>query len=61
MTNLAPKKPNFDLKRDLDLKMEVLEKDTLSAISDLIRQRLQENGDISQIMNMEMKQVDDEF
>ena len=34
---LAPKKPNWDLKRDLEKKLEKLERRTQNAISDLIR------------------------
>ena len=39
--------------------MEVLEKKTLSAISDLIRKRLQDQGDISQMAEMEPVEVQD--
>lgn len=39
---LQPKKPNWDLKRELDKKLEVLNVRTDNAIARLIRQRLQE-------------------
>ncbi|POS76111.1 cwf18 pre-mRNA splicing factor [Diaporthe helianthi] len=39
---LQPKKPNWDLKRELDKKLEVLNIRTDNAIARLVRQRLQE-------------------
>ncbi len=45
---LAPKKPNWDLKRDLEKKLNRLDKMTQIAVADLIRKRLQEEGDLSQ-------------
>lgn len=39
---LQPKKPNWDLKRELDKKLEVLNVRTDNAIARLVRQRLQE-------------------
>jgi len=47
LADLAPKKPNWDLKRDLEAKLEKLEEATLSAISELVRERLQSQKDIS--------------
>ena len=41
-TNLAPRKPDWDLKRDIAPKLEKLERRTQRAIAELIRQRLQE-------------------
>lgn len=38
---LQPKKPNWDLKRDLDKKMEVLNVRTQNAIARLVRERIQ--------------------
>ncbi|KAF9014049.1 cwf18 pre-mRNA splicing factor-domain-containing protein [Cyathus striatus] len=38
--NIAPKRPNWDLKRDLDKKLARLERRTQEAIHSLIRQRL---------------------
>lgn len=37
LNNLAPKKPNWDLKRDLEKRLERLDKMTMIAVSDLIR------------------------
>ncbi|TNY21614.1 cwf18 pre-mRNA splicing factor-domain-containing protein [Rhodotorula diobovata] len=41
LTNIQPKKPNWDLKRDLDRKLSKLRPKTDMAISQLIRKRLQ--------------------
>jgi len=38
--NLAPRKPNWDLKRDLDKKLAKLQRRTDKAIKDLIRARI---------------------
>lgn len=40
ITNLAPKKIDFDLKRSISRKLQKLEKRTQKAISELIRERL---------------------
>ena len=40
--NLAPRKPDWDLKRDIAGKLEKLEKRTQKAIAELIRDRLKE-------------------
>ncbi|KAL1922274.1 uncharacterized protein VTP21DRAFT_9813 [Calcarisporiella thermophila] len=40
--NLAPRKPNWDLKRDVDKKLKRLEKKTQNSIAELIRRRLQQ-------------------
>ncbi|KAL2115765.1 hypothetical protein VTJ04DRAFT_10020 [Mycothermus thermophilus] len=42
LTTLRPKKPNWDLKRDLDRKMEILNVRTENAIARLVRERLAE-------------------
>ena len=39
--DLAPKKPNWDLKRDLARKMEVLEQRTDNAIARMVRERVE--------------------
>ena len=39
---LAPRKPDWDLKRDVASKLEKLEKRTQKAIAELIRERLKE-------------------
>lgn len=41
--NLAPRKPDWDLKRDVSKKLEVLERKTQRAIAELIRDRLKSN------------------
>ncbi|XP_013405733.1 coiled-coil domain-containing protein 12 [Lingula anatina] len=41
LTNLAPRKPDWDLKRDVAKKLEKLERRTQRAIAELIRDRLQ--------------------
>lgn len=45
--NLAPRKPDWDLKRDVSKKMENLERKTQRAIAELIRERLQSNGGVN--------------
>ncbi|KAI9805586.1 MAG: hypothetical protein M1825_000837 [Sarcosagium campestre] len=42
---LQPKKPNWDLKRDLDKKLEVLNVRTENAMAKLVRQRVKEQQD----------------
>lgn len=41
--NLAPRKPDWDLKRDVSKKLDILERRTQRAIAELIRDRLQKN------------------
>ncbi|EPB87798.1 hypothetical protein HMPREF1544_05458 [Mucor circinelloides 1006PhL] len=43
--NLAPKKPNWDLKRDVEKKLERLDRRTQRAIYEIIRQRLEGDKD----------------
>lgn len=43
ISNLAPRKPDWDLKRDVSKKLEKLEKRTQRAIAELIRDRLKNN------------------
>ena len=38
--NLAPRKPDWDLKRDISKKLDKLEKRTARAIGEIIRERL---------------------
>ncbi|KAL1132583.1 hypothetical protein AAG570_010535 [Ranatra chinensis] len=45
LTSLAPRKPDWDLKRDVTKKLERLEKRTQRAIADLIRERLKSGND----------------
>jgi len=54
ISNLAPRKPDWDLKRDASKKLERLERRTQKAIAELIRERLKLNQieDISQAVNV---------
>ncbi|KAL8570181.1 hypothetical protein ACOMHN_030980 [Nucella lapillus] len=45
LVNLAPRKPDWDLKRDCAKKLERLEKRTQRAIAELIRERLKASQD----------------
>lgn len=42
ITNLAPRKPDWDLKRDVAKKLEKLERRTQKAIAELIWERLKQ-------------------
>lgn len=53
ITNLAPRKPDWDLKRDVAKKLEKLERRTQKAIAELIRDRLkQRQEDLASIVNI---------
>lgn len=43
LQNLAPRKPDWDLKRDVAKKIEILERRTQRAIAQIIRERLRSN------------------
>lgn len=43
LQNLAPRKPDWDLKRDVAKKLEILERRTQRAIAEIIRERLRSN------------------
>jgi len=62
--NIAPKRPNWDLKRELDKKLAKLERKTQESIHTLIRQRLaaQEGdaGDIVGAMRAQERALNDE-
>ncbi|CAO3632158.1 unnamed protein product [Cunninghamella blakesleeana] len=65
--NLAPKKANWDLRRDVEKKLEKLDKRTQRAIVELIRQRLNEEGNIEEAIanaeartKLEAKEDDDD-
>ncbi|KAI8621097.1 mRNA splicing factor [Chytriomyces sp. MP71] len=49
IASLAPRKPGFDLARDLERRMEKLEKKTNYAIAENIRQRFKDSHDISEV------------
>ncbi|EAU88781.1 hypothetical protein CC1G_01154 [Coprinopsis cinerea okayama7 len=58
--NIAPKRPNWDLKRDMEKKLAKLERRTQEAIHTLIRQRLAaqkgESDDLVGAMNAQERQ-----
>lgn len=52
VTSLAPRKPDWDLKRDITKKMEKLGRQTQRAMAELIRDRLNERkDDLATIVN----------
>ncbi|XP_046565106.1 coiled-coil domain-containing protein 12-like [Haliotis rubra] len=52
LLNLAPRKPDWDLKRDIAPKLEKLEKRTQRAIAELIRDRLKASQeDLASVVN----------
>ncbi|ELU11114.1 hypothetical protein CAPTEDRAFT_179668 [Capitella teleta] len=63
LVNLAPRKPDWDLKRDVAKKLEKLERRTQRSIAELIRIRLQSGDqDLATMVeaNMAANNVDDE-
>lgn len=59
--NLAPRKPDWDLKRDVDKKLEKLEKRTQKAIAELIRDRLKMGQeDLASVVNVGTKSFENE-
>lgn len=56
---MAPKKPNWDLKRDVEKKLEKLDRKTQRAIYEIIRKRLEgdENANLAEVVaNAEARQ-----
>lgn len=54
ISNLAPRKPDWDLKRDVAKKLEKLERRTQKAIAELIRERLrQRQADLAVIADVD--------
>jgi coiled-coil domain-containing protein 12 len=51
ITNLAPRKPDWDVKRDVAKKLERLDRRTQKAIAELIRERLK-NRQEDLVMNV---------
>lgn len=50
---MAPRKPDWDLKRDVSKKLEKLERRTQKAIAELIRERLkQDQHNLATMVNM---------
>ncbi|XP_018320570.1 coiled-coil domain-containing protein 12-like [Agrilus planipennis] len=57
ITSLAPRKPDWDLKRDVAKKLEKLERRTQKAIAELIRERLKKRqADLATIATSEPAQ-----
>jgi len=52
LTNLAPRKPDWDLKRDVAPKLQKLERRTQKAIAELIIDRLKSSQDLAAAMQM---------
>lgn len=52
VTSLAPRKPDWDLKRDIAKKTEKLERQTQRAIAELIRERLNERKDLATMVTV---------
>lgn len=52
ISNLAPRKVDFDLKRAINKKLQKLEKKTQKAISELIRERLNKQDDLLEQVNI---------
>ena len=44
LSTLAPKRPNLDLKRELNEKLAPLEKQTKSRINQILREKLRKDG-----------------
>ncbi|KAJ3015626.1 Coiled-coil domain-containing protein 12 [Thoreauomyces humboldtii] len=58
IADLAPKRPNFDLKRDLDAKLAKLQRRTEGCIADLIRARLKAaDGDLTAAADVPSDQI----
>jgi len=55
LSNLAPRKPDWDLKRDVSKKLEKLERRTQRAIAELILERLQNTQDLSAAVSIPPK------
>ncbi|GFQ86505.1 coiled-coil domain-containing protein 12 [Trichonephila clavata] len=54
LTTLAPRKPDWDLKRDVAKKLEKLERRTQKAIAELIRERLKSSeDDLAEAVNIQ--------
>jgi coiled-coil domain-containing protein 12 len=56
LTTLAPQKVDWDLKRDLEKKLRVLEKRTQKAIAELIRDRLKEKNNLAELVSVGAEQ-----
>jgi len=52
LLNLAPRKPDWDLKRDIKSKLERLERRSKRAIAELIRERLKESAESNDLSHV---------
>ncbi|XP_014211896.1 coiled-coil domain-containing protein 12 [Copidosoma floridanum] len=52
ISNLAPRKPDWDLKRDVSKKLEKLQRRTQKAIAELILERLKKEQDLATAVNV---------
>lgn len=60
ISNLAPRKPDWDLKRDVGKKLEKLERRTQKAIAELIRDRLKQGQhDLAAVVNMATREQEE--
>ena len=57
ISNLAPRKVDFDLKRAINKKLQKLERKTQKAISELIRERLHDAQDLLEQVNIGAKET----
>lgn len=51
ITALAPRQPDWDLKRDVEKKLEKLAKRTQRAMAELIREKLKAKQDLAEVAN----------
>ena len=56
--DIAPKKANWDLKRDVSRKLGRLEKRTQRAIIDLIREKVEGGGDLNKAIAHREKETE---
>ena len=59
-SNLAPRKPDWDLKRDIAPKLDKLERRTQRAIAELIRERLNKDLDLANAVSVQQGRFNDE-
>lgn len=49
ISTLAPRQPDWDLKRDVEKKLEKLARRTQKAMAEMIREKLKEKQDLAQV------------
>ncbi|KAK9875277.1 hypothetical protein WA026_007668 [Henosepilachna vigintioctopunctata] len=54
ITTLAPRKQDWDLKRDISKKLEYLERKTQKAIAELIREELKKRQNLGEVASLDM-------